>query len=232
MRSSTSRRKRCGGRNATRICRRRSGTSGERPRSTISYVPWNESRSGEAARTPWATAWAEIASWSRPRNGPPTITLPITAPATSAAATGIARRSGAPCLGAMVAARSRGGDCSSEATMWSTRSGTGSAGRIRTAVRTRAEPSRKARHTAQPSTCESTSIPRRPPTYSPSIRADSASCARSQFIVASHGRIPPPRHPIRTRPRRSPRTTLGGPGTCGSSPFPSRPRARRRLPDS
>ncbi len=130
------------------------------------------------------------------------------------------RGAAAPMPGGEVAARSRGGDCSSEADDAVDQVGhrIGRADPHRGASRAGAVGEGPAH--AQPSTCESTSIRRRPPTSSPSIRADSTSCARSQFIAATLGRVPPPHLPLRTSSSAIAAQALGGPGTCGFSPFP------------
>ena len=193
VRSSTSRRKRCGGRNATcisavaparpargpvprsRMCH---GTirGRARPRARLARRPGRRSPHGRAR----GTVRPRSRCRSRRRDE-------------AAAAGGHARRA-VRMPGGGARSAPAGGDCSSEPTMRSTRSGTGSAGRMRTAVRTRGR--------ALGEGTARRSIPRRArrhpprgdaPRCSPSMRAESASCARSQFI-APPWPVPPPRH--------------------------------------
>ena len=91
----------------------------------------------------------------------------------------------------------------------STRSGTGSAARIRTPLRIRADVRRTLGTAHTPSACSTAASAWRTDTRSPSIRVDRTSWAASQFTS------PPPRPRSRGR-------APAGPGTSGSSPFPPR----------
>ena len=88
----TSRRKRCGARNATSIRSCRSGTSGDRPCSVTANVAANESSVGAVACTPATTAAAAIGVFVDRCHGPPTTTLPAMTPAIVAASTGASLR--------------------------------------------------------------------------------------------------------------------------------------------